>query len=187
MDNQIANTYLRHMPIRVASINRSFPAPSEYDDLDTQAHDTITTKLLGLAHWFEKPAVQAEGTHFTAYADVNGFLPGHIHMDCLKSWAWQHIFYDRDTDLAVPQDRLPSSICEDFVASCYGGVHRMLEVDPISASAVVDLFFPRTRGEIPYVRRVSEFPGETLESWRGVTGVRQAAILLSKALLRLEF
>lgn len=183
-DNQIFD---RDTPVVVPSINRSFPAPSEYDSLDTQHSDPTTMKTLGLSPWFDKAAVKADGDHFSRYCDENGFLPGQIHVDCLSSWCWQRIFCAHNTELSVPNNRLPTSIREDFVEACYNGLNRLFRVDPIPENISVDMFVYRTRGEIPYVENLLNIPDATIEGWRDMVGVRQAAICIPKPLLRVEF
>ena len=63
----------------------------------------------------------------------------------------------------------------------------MFCVEPIPESVGVDLFVHRTCGEIPYVQALTSIPLATIEGWRGVIGVRQAAICFAKPLLRVEF
>ena len=67
------------------------------------------------------------------------------------------------------------------------GLRRLFCIEPIPSSVGVDLFVYRTRGEIPYVQALVSIPLATIEGWRGVTGVRQAAICFAKPLLRIEF
>ena len=51
----------------------------------------------------------------------------------------------------------------------------------------MDLFAYRTSGEIPYVRKLLAIPPGLLDSWKGVVGVRQAAICFTRPLLPMEF
>ena len=173
--------------VTVESLNKSFRAPQEFDDLDIQSNDRSTLKVVGLAPWFHKPAVQAADNHLEYYTDPSGYLPDQIHLGCTQAWTWQRVFCARDNDLYVSSDRLPSSIREDFNWLCYVGLRRLFCIEPIPSSVGVDLFVYRTRGEIPYVQALVSIPLATIEGWRGVTGVRQAAICFAKPLLRIEF
>ena len=91
----------RDIPVVVAGFGQPFPAPREFDDLDTHSTDRTTLRTLGRAPWFEMGAVLAAGDHMERYADENGYLPGMIHTDCLQSWTWQRAFAVRDRDLSI--------------------------------------------------------------------------------------
>jgi len=173
--------------VYVADIRRTFPAPCEYDDLDIRSKSRPTLRLIANAPWFDKPAVQADGEHLRLYANSSGVLPGGIPLGCLKSWTWQRVFCARENDLFVDQDRLPSSIRQDFNLASYQGVSRLSMDDVISLETGVDLFAYRTSGDIPYVRRLLAITAELLNSWKSVVGVRQAAICFDRPLLPMEF
>ena len=140
-------------------------------------------RLIADAPLFDKPAIQADGLHLGLYADALGRLPGRISLGCLKTWSWQRVFCASEKDLYVDQDCLPSSIRKDFNVACYQGISR-LDIDkPISLEVGVDLFAYRTSGDIPYVQALTSIPSGLLDSWKGVVGVRQAAICFSRPLL----
>ena len=107
-------------------------------------------RLIADAPWFDKPAVQADGAHFHLYADASGRIPGRIPLGCLRTWSWQQVFCAREKDLYVDQDRLPSSIRQDFYVAYYQGISRLDLNNPISLEVGVDLFTYRTIGDIPY-------------------------------------
>lgn len=178
---------VRHTAVFVEAIDKRFPAPSEYDEVDPQHVDAVSTRLLGLAPWFDRDVVYEAPEILAAYADEQGYLPGQIHLDCVHSWLWRRAFCARDADLKVPAERLPSSIKEDFVLSCYEGLNRMTQIDPIPADAGVDMFVCRSRYEEAYLEAVRAVPNNLIDSWRTITGVRQAAILLQRPMLRQEF
>ena len=59
MSGEAATEIDRSAQVTVASLNKLFPAPQDYDDLDIQSSDRTTLKIVGQALWFHKPAIQA--------------------------------------------------------------------------------------------------------------------------------
>ena len=178
----------RDTAVVIASLNKTFPAPSEYDDLRIQNRNDATVRVFGQAPWFDRDAVEAADNHMERYLDSSGsHLPGAIHVSSLQTFAWQRQFCIRDNELRVPVQRTLAGIRADFARSANGGLCRLFEVDTIPATMNVDMFVYRTRGEVDYVQALSEIPVATIEGWRGRMMVTQQALCFTKPQLRVEF
>lgn len=106
-------------------VNRAFRAPRDFDERDPYDDEPVTLFTLRLAPLFERRVLDVPSDHIARYADNRRSLPDCIHFKCLRSWCWRVDFSARDDDIVRHRDRLPSSICQDFVAACDDGLRRM--------------------------------------------------------------
>lgn len=73
------------------------------------------------------------------------------------------------------------------MVSCCEGLSRPGEIELLRADQGVDLFVARNRSKYDYIDAVDEVSQRTLNSCSGVIVVRQNSIILSRALLRMDF
>lgn len=177
----------RDRVVRFPGIDKSFPAPSEYDDFDPKRGDDVNARLAGACPWFDRRVVTDHIDALAVYTDEHNFLPGQIHLDCLRSWQWVRAFAIVDSDLRTNSNQLVTTIRQDFALMCYEGLNRIMEIDPIPPNSGVDMFVCRSRHEQLYYTAIRGVPDDLLQSWHGIRGVRQAAILVQRPLLRCEF
>ena len=187
MDNDVDRSFAVNI-VGESGVVKTFLPPTDFDNLDTTGRDSVALRTLALAPWWEKDSVCAEDhMGFAAYADARGYLPGLIHVDGLRTWMWQRAFCVRDRDLRVDADQFVRTVREDFVAACCDGLSRLREIEPLDDGQGVDLFVARNRTEYDYVEALAGVTQRLLNSWNGISGVRQNAIILPRSLLRKEF
>ena len=183
---QQAHAEQRTEPVTVPGLTRTYPAPSEFDDIDVRDRSRTTITLFAKAPWFHRAAVLHGGV-CDRYADERGMLPGEIHLSALTSFAWLEHFCCNYGDLRPKGDKENEDLQYDFVRSALAGLDRLGTFRRIAPEMGMDLFVYRTYGEIGYVERVNGISAALLESWRGLFGVEDAAYLLGKPQLCIEF
>ena len=114
-------------------------------------------------------------------------LPGEIHLSALTTFAWLEHFCCNYGDLRPKREKENEDLQYDFVRSAIAGLDRLGAFKNIPPELSMDLFVCRRYGEVGYVQRVNGTPIALLESWRGRFDVDDAAYLLGKPQVCIEF
>lgn len=172
----------RSRQIEVDRLGKVFTAPDWFDGVDIDDDDD----LFGRAPWFDRDALDLENL-IGDYQDEVGWLPGRIPIAATETWCWRFQFACCDKDLVVGHGRTLLGVRREFARHAMNGFNGVMTwiAPPIEANSGMFLF--RTCTEREYLTNISAIPAETLETWRGTTGVNRAAYCWPKPLLVAEF
>lgn len=114
-------------------------------------------------------------------------MPGNIPLAAMSTWWWQNQFCCRDADLVIGHNRTLAGTRAKFACKVMDGFNQISTWIAPAEEIGTGMFLFHTYTEREYLKNLKSIPAETIEGWRGRTGVDGASSCWQKPLLVPEF